>query len=831
MEFQTTFIKADRPLVKRITVDGIEAAPLVKNITSETHSFTFHQNGLRDKYNLMVEHAKAGNALYKGHFTRDLINESRAGLTKNGRTQNIVFDFDNVVFDEMLPTFPMDEAQARKICEFMVAQLPECFQNASYIAHLSNSMGFKERSINMHIDFLLEFPIEPAVLRAYLEYLNFTLPEFKKRISLTASRRALHFPIDPCLAENSRIIYIGNPRIETGVFDPIKCSRILFFEKHSFTVDLSKELRDMDLKKARSIKKNHLALLQEAIGFTPPKSSVKKIKLHNTSRSMNVETQPGEIEFEEHSDMGEYVTYNLNGGDSHGYYVKKNQPEIVFNFKGEEPFWFEAANKIAYETHLEKYPPVKFGGHAFKPMVFRDIISDTHYNALYNPVTAQIQEIFPAQKSNLSDFMESYNDILPSPIPSWHYTFDPTTDTVLDKHAQFINKFHKPKLLQDSPLIKDEYLQATYDTHCNLLKTGLPTIYKILHSATGDDDVCFNHLINWLAAIVQYRQMTRTAFLLQGSYGTGKGLIFRIMHTILGKYATEKRVENIDEAYNAWLETSLLVCVDEFRAGDSASERKLFNKLKNYITEPSGTIRAMRENQKDVQLFVNWLFFTNEHDPIHLEPNDRRFNVCPRQEIPLNHRYKEWEKIVETNLDSEIELFATYLNNVEVNHVAVNKVLDNEARAELIQTSQTTVDEFKSAILNSNFWYFAQTLEATPTGDRADQSLSYCQNICRAWLAEMVNNDNQTIHVWIENLRPFYNFLLGNNIATKKFESLLKKRGIRTTDRKIGNAYLPTITFNFNYDEVSLRRFATQYLGNDNGRSPVLDADRTAEEG
>lgn len=830
MEFHTTFIKSDRPLVKRITNSGIHAAPLVKLISSEKHTLPCTAEGIRSKYGLMVEHAKAGNALYKGHFTRELVSESRKGLTQMGRTYNIVFDFDNVVFEDFIPTFPMDEEQAYALCEFMISKLPVCFQNSSYIAHLSNSMGFKPRSINLHLDFLLEFPIEPNILRAYLEYLNFTTPDFKLRIELTASKRSLHYPIDPCLAENSRIIYIGDPIIETGVVDPINCSRILLKEKEHNSVDLTFELREMDLKKARNLKRNHLTLLQEAVGFLPPKSVVRKIKLNGTTRTMNIETQPGEIEFEEHTDMGEYVTYNLNGGDSHGYYVKKDQPEIVFNFKGEEPFWFETANKEAYEQHLEKYPPVKFGGHSFKPMVFRDVISDTHYNALFNPVTSMIEEIYPAQKTNLGDFMESYNDILPAPIPSWHYTFDPTIDTVLDKREQFINKFHKPKLLADSPLIKEEYMGAEYGEHLEKMQVGLPTIYKIVYSAVGGDEECFEHLVNWLAAIVQYRKMTRTAFLLQGSYGTGKGLIYRIMHKILGRYAVEKRTENIDENFNAWLETSLFVCVDEFRAGDSTSETKLFNKIKNYITEPTGTIRGMRENQRDVPLYANWMFFTNEHDPVRLEPNDRRFNVCPRQEIPINHKYKNWDKEVEANLDTEIELFATYLKEVTIAEDKVSRILENKAREELISASQTTVDEFKSAILNSNFWYFAQTLEATPTGERGDQALSYCQNICRAWLAQMLESEDQTMHVWIENLRPFYNYLLGNTIATKKFESLLRKRGIKTVDRKMGNTFQPCITFEFNYDEVSLRRYANQYLGTDDVKSPVHDADRTTEE-
>lgn len=837
MEVKSTFITAGVPMTKYIGPQGTTRSyPLVKLLSSHEISYPPTNAGLASKVEEMRRFAKIGGALYKGHFTRPLVQESRSGLTKNMRTRNLILDLDGFELYGQSLSFPMTQQTATELTEQIVDLLPTPFQGVSYIVHLSSSMGLKGNKIQVHIDFLLNADIEQTTLKHLLESLNFDIPAFNQQVTLTNSGRALHYPVDPCLAENARIVFIADPVLE-GIDDPIDGDRIFLVQKTDSELDIHALIKNLKPKVIRRKKQALIADLQEAMGVEVPRSNVQRIKIAGTNNSMSVETNPGSMSFEEVSDNDDYVHYNINGGDSKAYYVRKEQPEIVYNFKGEPPFWFETANAEAYQAHLDKYPPKEHGGNTHKPLVFRDLISDQHYNALYDPRTRLIDEIYPAQKGNLEDFMLSYGDILPSPIPIWRYVFDPTTDTTLDINQGFINKFSKPELMQRPASLDPGYSEIEYSKHLATLAEVAPTVHRIIYSAVGNDEECFNHFINWLGYVFQNRKMTRTAFLMQGTFGTGKGLVYQILSQIFGKYATIKKVDNLDEDYNSWLETSLIVCVDEFAINDSKHDAKLNNKIKNYITEGEGTIRAMRENQKPVKLFANWLFFTNSHNSYYIEHNDRRMNVCPRQEIPINLAYSDWEQTVEQNLSGEIEKFAGYLANVLVDESLASTVLKNEARSILMEASRSTVDEFRDAVTQGRFYYFAQTLDAQMTGDRGDNHLVNCQNVTRAWIDQLKRDPDKPITVWIENLRPFYNYFLGTNIATGKFSSLLRKKGLNTVTRQIDGAPREVIDIPFQLTEVDVNRLAKKFLGtrhdheSDTNNTELDHGDSTTEAG
>jgi hypothetical protein len=73
--------------------------------------------------------------------------------------------------------------------------------------------------------------------------------------------------------------------------------------------------------------------------------------------------------------------------------------------------------------------------------------------------------------------------------------------------------------------------------------------------------------------------------------------------------------------------------------------------------------------------------------------------------------------------------------------------------------------------------------------------------------------DGSPMTIWVDSLRPFYNYLLGNNIATQKFPSLLRKRGIRVERKVLGSSPKDVVTIQFNLDEVALKRLRVNYLG------------------
>ena len=67
---------------------------------------------------------------------------------------------------------------------------------------------------------------------------------------------------------------------------------------------------------------------------------------------MNVITNPDTLPLEHVRDEGNYLCFNVNGGDSCGYYVDKRTPHIIWNFKGEDLFLLDVADPQTYRELL-----------------------------------------------------------------------------------------------------------------------------------------------------------------------------------------------------------------------------------------------------------------------------------------------------------------------------------------------------------------------------------------------------------------------------------------------------------------------------------------------
>src|SRR5690606_10524546 len=139
---------------------------------------------------------------------------------------------------------PYDAGHIREIAEYFVGWLPECFHKVSYVVHASASLGTKPGVFSLHLDFLLRSPIPVQILKDYLLWLNFQIPQFEQELILTDTGTALRYKLDRTLADNSRIIYIGHPVFE-GVEDPIPRTedRFQLVEKADHCVDLAGELK------------------------------------------------------------------------------------------------------------------------------------------------------------------------------------------------------------------------------------------------------------------------------------------------------------------------------------------------------------------------------------------------------------------------------------------------------------------------------------------------------------------------------------------------------------------------------------------------------------
>ena len=368
--------------VKTFTKNGILAYPRIKRFNSTDYTLDFSPDGLREKAKIINAHAGQGECLIKGVAIRQLHDESRAGMVdKEAHTQNLTLDVDGIVVPNTAVKPPLDQDNLRMFAEAIVSHLPEPFRTVSYVAHASSSMGMKGDKISMHLDFWLTEPQPPRALKEYVIYLNHSIPLFERHLSLSATGTALSFPLDRSVVDNSHIIYLGAPDFQDGIIDPIPNSthRTFLVEKGAIAVDLNDEIREhAHTQRNHALNKEAITALRTLEGL--PKRTEKTQSVTIDGRNVHVVTNPESCHMAFAADNGNWVAYNVNGGDSAAYYVVKHRPQVVYNFKGEPNFLFEQADPTTFQWHMDTFfgqkedtgEEVEENEDNYMPLVLRD---------------------------------------------------------------------------------------------------------------------------------------------------------------------------------------------------------------------------------------------------------------------------------------------------------------------------------------------------------------------------------------------------------------------------------------------------------------------------
>jgi len=701
-----TFLGSSRPLVKTFSPQGSINYPNIKNF----NSYKEEVNTIRELHTTLSAHGRHGQCLLKGELERELKFESRKGLVKkDAPTRLFVLDIDGVEITSYRHGVFYDTAEITRVAENILGLLPEEFQNTSYVVQPSSSFGVKETSVSLHYFFLLNEQVSPARLKNYILSLNVFCPRILEQTKLTASGSALSYRIDPSIIDNSRLIYIAPPIFE-GITDPIPSpeDRFILIEKRAAFFPV-KSILELDESKVKNKVQKVLRDLRIGAGLSGGAAKTQRMLIG--TQVVDVVTTPDTLNMTFYSDNGDFVTYDINGGDSHAYYVHKYNPTIVYNFKGEPNFLFEAADPETYYWHRTKFiqNPENMEGLQSKkleiapePLVFRDFLTDQYHNGLVNPVSGEIISMAAASKTGfkgLKDFMTQHGNVMGETVPVWDYKFDPQSNVGIDYEKRFLNRYQQPEIYSQI----GDLQPSTIDQDC-------PTVVKILKSVVGGDEECYAYLLNWIAFIVQTKKKTNTAWIFQGVQGTGKGQMYaRILTPLMGNaYARMMTLENVEEQFNSYLQDNLLLVIDEFRLQDSRSYDKLMNKIKNIITEPFINIRKMHTNAFEIPSYSNVMFFSNMYDVLRIEESDRRFNVAPRQETPLVRQHPGIRFEIETKLDAEIPFFARHMVDYAVDHKKACTAMDNDAKQKMHVLSVNSVQQIADAFRHGALDFFIE---------------------------------------------------------------------------------------------------------------------------
>jgi len=748
MSFDVFFLSADKPIVKRYEVDPTTGEiikhpyPFVYEVTSYQEACT----NLHDLFQHIQKYAKQGDCMVKGTLGRQLVTESRKGTTNPEElTEWICLDLDGIEGYQSVDHFLSDIGCAE----------------TDYILQWSSSMGIENKAgFRCHIFMQLDKAVRPQQLKNWLQDLNLSRPTLSGQLQLTKTGNSLRWPLDITTCQNDKLLYIAPPDLGKGITDPFpeKSSRgkpasprITFEQRTLKRLSLPNNLILQEALRDRTHAK--VSELRVAAGL--PKMKTVKYKFDGTVEYM---ANPGQATITDMKEERGFVYFNLNGGDSWAYYHPSESPEFIYNFKGEPTYrtqdllpqyWAKLTQQAASGA-----PDAK--GNIY--LAFREFTSGVYWNGIYDTVNDTL-ELYPAKsETQLRHFMKNNKMPLGESIPDWKRVFEPNNPNVIDRQAQTVNIYNPSELMKDlSP---------------PFVASPPPVINKIIDHVLGNDMATLDHFYNWLATIVQFKTRAGTAWVLQGTQGTGKGLLMHNILTPLFGYenVAAKRMEELESQFTEFMENKFIVFIDEIESGKSLYHAKVTAKLKNLIVEPTISIRNMYRPAYLAPNFASMIFASNKPSSVEVAPDDRRFNVGVYQENKIQITGPEIDQI-----DHELGEFYAYLMHYPADPDRARTPLISQSRSTLIDISRTAIDTISDALLKGDLqtlWDHLPSQKSLTPGNALIQTKSQGY---RDLIVDVVSNIGNHDKLTRDELYTIFEYTVGNMpTSPNKLTSTLK---------------------------------------------------------
>lgn len=777
------FLSSDLTLGKSYWLDdqgklNKSSYPNVRDFTSHT----VHCTSIKDFHKALLSHSKLGHCLLKGKLHKTLNKESRAGSTHSeDSTQWVCFDLDDSPF--------------KTPAEF-IAAVPE-LKDVSHVVQYSASYGVMGNTkLNCHIFMLLTEELPAAQLKTWLMDKNLTEP-VRRGVTLSRTGAALHWSLDVTACQNDKLLYIAPPTLNKGVTSTLTASeRIQLVPGKLPMLDTSLLTTKMNIEQVKAEANKLRDDLRKEAKLPAIKSATKWVG------ELEVQPKPGQAIISGKKEERGFVYFNLNGGDSWAYYHPVGNPEFILNFKQEPSYYTRELLPDYYKDckttqRIQQSQPTE-GGELV--LAFRDKRTAQYFNGTWTEAT-QTLDLHPAKSElQLNHWMQNHNLPPFEVIPVWDMHFNPRSNIIIDEDTHIINTY------VPTPYFRQDFSKPGSLANCPLIKRIM------MHTISdGKDDDTFEHWLNWLAVVFQLKRKPKTAWVWQGTQGTGKGLIVaNILTPLLGtRYVAQKRASELEEKFNGWMETALIAFIDEVQV--SASQRKdlISGDLRSFITEDWVTIRHMSKASVMTENFTGFILSTNKNDPVMIDYTDRRYNVGMFQ----NTRLEITDDEIHNQLPKELPAFMHYIMTRKADVQQALTVIKNKAHNDLIDNNKTSADITASQLANGDIvalWEMRMDLKLATqiTGGNANFASMYYEIIKReieqlskgtnygSYKTRVVAKAAASNDIMVtaesklsrDELLVIFEHCVGNMPKTpNKFTSLLRHRGIKTEQMRIGD--------------------------------------------
>lgn len=134
----------------------------------------------------------------------------------------------------------------------------------------------------------------------------------------------------------------------------------------------------------------------------------------------------------------------------------------------------------------------------------------------------------------------------------------------------------------------------------------------------------------WLSHIFQHpEQRPSWHIMMTSDTGTGKGyLVEKILHPLLKHTQVLSTYARLTGQFSTVLEENLLVLLDDCKARSESQQTQ----LKSFLTEERAYVERKRLQGGMVQTYTRFILASNEHKPLNIEDNERRWYALTRLE-------------------------------------------------------------------------------------------------------------------------------------------------------------------------------------------------------
>lgn len=777
------FLAAELTLGKSFWLDSQgelckSSYPNVRDFTSTT----VQCNSLKEFHTALVKHAAKGMCLLKGNLQKPLHKESRAGSTKSDDpTRWICLDLDGA---------PFDTPQ-----QFM-ASVPE-FKDVAHVIQYSASYGINgNKKLSCHIFMFLDQAVPAVNIKTWLMDKNLS-DGLRKGITLSRVGATLHWPLDITACQNDKLLYIAPPTLSKGVTSTLKDSERIQFVPGKHLVLAAKHLQSKrTLEQVKEESKKLRDDLRKAANLPPLRSGTKWVG------ELEIQSKPGVASITGRKEERGFVYFNLNGGDSWSYYHPVGNPEFIRCFKDQDISYLTKELLPDYykdqriTQRIQQSQPTE-GGELV--LAFRDKRTAQYWNGTWTEET-QTLDLHPAKSElQLNHWMQGHQLPPFEVIPVWTMDFNPQSTTIIDEHAKTINTY-----------VPTPYFRQTFNPKVTLDDCPLIKRFMLHAISGGEEDETFEHWLNWLAVIFQLKVKPKTAWILHGTEGTGKGVIVsRVLTPLLGaQYVQQKRASELEEKFTGWLEKALIAFIDEIEVSASMRKDTISGDLRSFITEDVVTMRHMNRAAVQTQNYTGFIFSSNKTAPVVIDSGDRRYNVGFFQKQRLQITQRE----LDVDLPKELPAFMSYIMTRNTDVQAAGQALKNQAHKDLVEGNKTSADITAGQLANGDLmalWEMRMDLNLALqiTGGNAGFAHMYHDIIKRevellaaspnagSYKTRISKAAKQDTIVTAESrlsrdeLLVIFEHCVGNMPKTpNKFTSLLKHRGIKLERMRVQSA-------------------------------------------